>query len=156
MFTGQRIMSKRICLVSASGGHFEQLCRLKPLLEKYEGFIVTERTDFASKADYYVTQTGLGEKGLIKDLIILFREVHKICKKEKPDFVITTGTLVSLPFMIYCKTHRKKFIYIETFARVKDTTKAGKFMYKFADLFIYQWKELEPFYPKGIYGGSIY
>ena len=52
-------MSKKICLVSASGGHFEQLCRLKPLLDKYEGFIVTEKTDFQSKADYFVTQTGL-------------------------------------------------------------------------------------------------
>ena len=149
-------MAKKICLVSASGGHFEQLCRLKPLLDKYEGFVVTERTDFKSKADYYVTQTGLGEKGLVKDLIKLFGEARKICKKEKPDFVISTGTLVSLPFMVYCKLHHKKFIYIETFARVTDTTKAGKFMYKFADLFIYQWKELEKFYPKGVYGGSIY
>lgn len=149
-------MAKKICLVSASGGHFEQLCRLKPLLEKYDGFVVTEKTDFKSKADYYVTQTGLGEKGLVKDLIKLFGEVRKICKKEKPDYVISTGTLVSLPFMIYCKLHRKKFIYIETFARVTDTTKAGKFMYKFADLFIYQWKELKKFYPKGVYGGSIY
>ena len=59
-------MAKKICLVSASGGHFEQLCRLKPLLEKYDGFVVTEKTDFKSKADYYVTQTGLGEKGLME------------------------------------------------------------------------------------------
>lgn len=149
-------MGKKICLVSASGGHFEQLSRLKPLLDMYEGFIVTEKTDFKSKADYYVTQTGLGEKGLVKDTIKLFKEVQKICKKEKPDFVITTGTYISLPFMVYCKLHRKKFIYIETFARVTDTTKAGKMMYKFADLFIYQWKELGKFYPKGVYGGSIY
>ena len=149
-------MAKKICLVSASGGHFEQLCRLKPLLEKYEGFVVTEKTNFKSNADYFVTQTGLGEKGLVKNLIKLFGETRKICKKEKPDYVISTGTLVSLPFMVYCKLHRKKFIYIETFARVTDTTKAGKFMYKFADLFIYQWKELKKFYPKGVYGGSIY
>ena len=64
--------------------------------------------------------------------------------------------LRDLPFLFYCKFHHKKFIYIETFARVTDTTKAGKFMYKHADLFIYQWKELEKFYPNGVYGGSIY
>ena len=147
---------KKICLVSASGGHFEQLCMLKPLLKKYQGFVVTERTSFNGNADYYVTQTGLGEKRFIRNTIKLFREVRRICKKEKPDFIVTTGTFVSLPFMIYCKLHKKKLIYIETFARVSNTTKAGRFMYKHADLFIYQWKELEKYYPKGIYGGSIY
>ncbi len=149
-------MGKKICLVSASGGHFEQLRKLKPLLDKYDGFIVTEKTDFNSNADYYVTQTGLGEKHMVFKLIKLFKEAMKICKKEKPDFIITTGTLISLPFMCYCKIHHKKFIYIETFARVTDTTKAGKFMYKFADLFIYQWEQLKEYYPKGVYGGSIY
>lgn len=149
-------MGKNICLVSASGGHYEQLCRLKPLLQEYEGIVVTERTAYQSDADYTVTQTGIGEKGLLIDSIRLFREVGKICRKHKPDYVITTGTYLALPFMIYCKIHRKKFIYIETFSRVTNTTKAGRFMYRFADLFIYQWKELEKFYPKGVYGGSIY
>ena len=149
-------MGKKICLVSASGGHFEQLNCLKPLLSKYEGFIVTEKTNFSTKADYYVTPTGLGEPGLIADSLKLMKDVWKIWKKEKPDVVITTGTYVALPFMIMCKIYRKKLIYIETFARVTDTTKAGRMMYKFADLFIYQWPELEKYYPKGVYGGSIY
>lgn len=149
-------MGKIICLASASGGHFEQLCRLKPLLENYEGFVVTEKTKFSAKADYFVTQTGFGDSGWIKDSMKLFWEVHKICKKEKPDVVISTGTYIALPFMLYCKLHRKKLIYIETFARVTDTTKAGRMMYKFADLFIYQWPELRKYYPKGVYGGSIY
>jgi UDP-glucose 4-epimerase len=147
---------KKICLASASGGHFEQLCKLKPLLEKYDGFIVTEKTKFSVNADYCVTQTGFRDQGWIQDSIKLFREVWNICKKEKPDVVISTGTYIALPFMLYCKIHQKKLIYIETFARVTDTTKAGRMMYKFADLFIYQWPELKKYYPKGIYGGSIY
>ena len=129
---------------------------MKPLLEKYSGFIVTEETSFKTKADYFVQQTGLGEKKLFRNTFKLFRQVKKICKKEKPDVVITTGTYISLPFMIYCKLHKKKFIYIETFSRVTNTTKAGKFMYKHADLFIYQWEELKKYYPNGVYGGSIY
>lgn len=148
--------NKKICLVSSSGGHFEQLSCLKVLLDKYQGFVVTEKTQFANKADYFVTPCGFGDKGWLKSSFKLFCEARKICKIEKPDFVISTGTFVSLPFMIYCKLHRKKFIYIETFARVTDTTKAGKFMYKFADLFIYQWESLKEKYPKGVYGGSIY
>ena len=149
-------MEKKICLVSASGGHFEQLCRLKPLLKKYDGFVVTEKTDFKTAADYFVTQTGIGEKHLLIDTFRLFREVGCICKKEKPDVVITTGTYIALPFLLYCKLHRKKLVYIESFAHVTNPTKAGRFMYKFADMFIYQWEQLKPFYPKGVYGGSIY
>lgn len=146
----------KICLVSATGGHFEQLSRLKCLLEKHDGFIVTEKSDFEIKADYYVTHTGLGMSNLLPGTIKLFFEVWKIWRKEKPDIVITTGTYVSIPFMVMCKIHRKKFIYIETFARISDTTRTGKMMYKFADLFIYQWPELKKFYPNGVYGGSIY
>lgn len=149
-------MGKKICLVSASGGHFEQLNCLKPLLQKYDGFMVTEKIKFSAKADYFVTQTGFGDPGWIKDSIKLFREVRNIWKIEKPDVVISTGTYIALPFMVMCKLHRKKFIYIETFARVTDTTKAGRMMYKVADLFIYQWPDLEKYYPKGVYGGSIY
>lgn len=149
-------MGKKICLASASGGHFEQLNCLKPLLERYDGFVVTERTQFSENADYFVTQTGFRDPGWIKDSIRLFFEVRRIWKCERPDVVISTGTYIALPFMIMCKLYRKKFIYIETFARVTDTTKAGRMMYKFADLFIYQWPELKKYYPKGIYGGSIY
>lgn len=32
-----------ICLASSSGGHFEQLMMLKPLIEKYSGYVVTEK-----------------------------------------------------------------------------------------------------------------
>lgn len=149
-------MKKKICLVSASGGHYEQLCRLKPLLDNYQGFIVTEKTRFKVEADYFVTQTGFGDPGWVKDSIFLFLEVFRILIKEWPDVVITTGTYVALPFLIYCKVFRKKIIYIETFARVTDTTKAGRFMYKYSDLFIYQWPGLKKFYPNGVYGGSIY
>ena len=151
-------MKKRIkiCLTSASGGHFEQLCCLKSLLEGNDGFVVTEKTSFPIKADYFVTHTGTGDKGKLFKTIRLFLEVHKILKKEKPDLIVTTGTYISLPFLVYSKLHKKKFIYIETFARVTNPTRAGKFMYKHADLFIYQWPSLKKFYPNGIYGGSIY
>lgn len=36
----------RLCFVSSSGGHWEQLQKLEPLAEKYGGFFVTEKTQF--------------------------------------------------------------------------------------------------------------
>ena len=39
-------MKKKICLISSSGGHYEQLLMLRPLIENNNGFIVTEKTKY--------------------------------------------------------------------------------------------------------------
>lgn len=146
----------KLCLISSSGGHYEQLSMLKKLGEKYDLFWVTEKTDYKGNADYYLSQTGS------KDVLMPFKMLGNCFKtlrfwiKEKPQAVITTGTMVALPVCFLAKLCGKKVIYIETFARVRDCTRAGKLMYKIADLFIYQWEYLEEFYPNGVYGGSIY
>ena len=146
----------KICFVSSSGGHFEQLMCLKPLAEKYDGFFVTEKSGFKNKGDYQLLQTGSNDGWVLFKMFVNFIKAIKIWHKEKPDFVITTGTLVSVPFMILAKIHKKKYIYIETFARIYDGTKTGKLMYKYADLFIIQWESLKSVYPDAVYGGSIY
>lgn len=147
---------KKICLVSSSGGHYEQLKMLKPLEEKYEVIWITEKTEYSSKADYYLIQTGMKDKRFIYKMIRNMAYSINVWVKEKPDYVITTGTMVAIPLAFLAKIMNKKLIYIETFARVYDGTKAGKLMYKFADLFIYQWEPLSEVYPKGKFGGSIY
>lgn len=38
--------NKKICLISSSGGHFEQLLCLAGLSEKYNVFVVTEKTKY--------------------------------------------------------------------------------------------------------------
>ncbi len=147
---------KKLCLISSSGGHFEQLSMLRKLEDKYDLFWVTEKTDYKGNADYYLIQTGLKDwLMIVKMLVNCFKSLY-LWIKEKPQAVITTGTMVALPMCFLAKIFRKKVIYIETFARVKDCTRAGKMMYKIADLFIYQWEYLKEFYPNGVYGGSIY
>ena len=148
----------KLCLISSSGGHYEQLRMLKKLEEKYDLFWVTEKTDYKGNADYYLSQTGL------KDGLMIFRMIGNCFKtlrfwiKEKPQAVITTGTMIALPVCFLARLCGKKVIYIESFARVRDCTRAGKLIYKLkiANLFIYQWEYLADIYPNGVYGGSIY
>lgn len=146
----------KVCMISSSGGHYEQLRMLKVLKNKYDLFWVTEKTDFKSDADYYLYQTGLN------DIWMLFRMIGNLFKtlrfwfKEKPGAVITTGTMIAIPVCFLAKLCKKKVIYIETFSRVRNCTRTGKLMYKHADLFIYQWEYLKEFYPDGVFGGSIY
>lgn len=146
----------KICFVSSSGGHYEQLRNLRVLLEEYEGFYVTEKTNYMYDAKYMLSPIGSNDKFFVFKLIKLFFDSLKIWIKESPDVVISNGAVICLPFCFWAKVFRKKFIFIETFARITDASKTGKMMYKYADLFIVQWKSLLEVYPNAIYGGSIY
>ncbi len=147
----------RICFVSSSGGHWEQLQKLKPLADKYEGFFVTEKTPFnAPLAKYFMRQTDLKDKLMIPKMIANTAIALKIWVKERPDFVITTGTMVAYPFYLLSVLFKKKFIFIETFGRANMPTVAGKKMEKHSDLFIVQWESQKKFYKKAIYGGCLY
>jgi len=146
----------KLCLISSSGGHYEQLKMLAPLAALHDVFWVTEKTDYASEADYFLLQTGLKDRLFPVKMVVNIVRTLILWFKEKPDCVITTGTMVALPMAFLAKIMRRKLIYIETFARVYDGTKTGKLIYKYADLFIIQWKSLQQIYPEAVYGGSIY
>ena len=147
----------KICFVSSSGGHWEQLQKLKPLADKYEGFFVTEKTQFdAPLASYFMMQTDLKDKLMPFKMLVNSVKALKIWIKEKPDLIITIGTMVAYPFYLLSVICKKKFIFIETFGRANMPTVAGKLMEKHSDLFIVQWETQKKHYKKAIYGGCLY
>ena len=98
----------------------------------------------------------------LKDNLMIIKMIYNaiialyIWIREKPDFVITTGTIVAYPFYLLAILFHKKFIFIETFGRANMPTVAGKKMEKHSDLFIVQWESQKKFYKKAIYGGCLY
>lgn len=146
----------RICLVSSSGGHWEQLKKLKPLVDKYGGFFVTERTPFVEDGPYLMVQTDLKDRLMPLKMIVNAAHALAIWAKERPDVVVTTGTMVAYPFYLLTVLLRKKFVFIETFGRSNEPTVAGKLMQKHADLFFVQWESQKRFYDKAIYVGCLY
>lgn len=150
----------KICFAASSGGHFEQLMMLKPLMEKYDSFILTEKTKYASKNSdipvFFVPQVNRHEKTMVFNLLKNIFLSIKIFAKEKPDVVICTGVLAIIPMCLIAKLCRKKLIYIESFAKINSPTLTGKLMYKFADKFYVQWESMLKCYPKAIYKGGIY
>lgn len=150
----------KICFVSSSGGHWEELMCLKGISEKYDSFYVTEESgqlDDCKLANVYtVPQINRNEKGFLAHFIKLFLTASNIIKKERPDVVITTGALATFPFCLIAKLHRKKVVYIESFARVNNKSLTGRLVYPFADLFLIQWETLKELYPKAKYVGGIF
>lgn len=150
----------KICFAASSGGHFEQLMMLKTLMDKYNSFIITEKTSYAvnskGKKTYFLTQVNRKEKMVVLRMLINVIMSIWIFIKERPNVIICTGVLAMIPMCLICKLFKKKIIYIESFAKVTSPTKSGKLMYKFADQFYVQWESMKEIYPNAIYLGGIY
>lgn len=154
---------KRVLFISSTGGHLDELLQLKSLFNKYDSYIVTEKTKSNSslKNKYKnVNYLVYGTKSHLFPYLFIFP--FNILKslflfiKIRPKVIITTGTHTAVPMCYIGKLFRRKIIYIETFANNTSKTAAGKLVYPIADSFIIQWESLKELYPKAIYGGWIY
>lgn len=151
----------KICFAASSGGHFEQLLMLAPLMDKYKSFVVTEKTNYQigkvqDRNTYYLIQINRKEKIWFLKFILNFLLSLKIFFREKPDIIVSTGVLATIPICLICKLFKRKLIYIESFAKVTSPTLSGKLLYKYADRFYVQWESMLKVYPKAIYLGGIY
>ena len=157
-------MKKRVIFISSTGGHFSELMMLKPIFDKYDYHLITEKTQstislkevYKEKMHYLVFGT---RHHKIK---YFFKVTYNTIKslglfiKIRPHAVVTTGTHTAMPMCIIAKLLGAKVIFIETFANVYTPTGSGKFIYKFADRFIVQWEEMLDVYPNAKYLGGIF
>lgn len=149
-----------ICLASSSGGHFEQVMMLKPLIEKYGGFIVTEKIGYDIKVGdipvKYVLSINRTDRMFIFKFLVNTVKSLFIVIVDRPDYIISTGALAAVPLMVWTKIFGGKVIYIESYAKINSPNLSGKITYKFADQFYVQWESMKKFYPNAIYKGGIY
>lgn len=149
----------KICFTASSGGHLDELSRLKNIVGKND-FILTEKSSWSipdwCKHVYYVQQVNRKELLFIIKVVMIFFKSLMIIIKEKPAVIISTGALATIPICVIGKVLGLKIIYIESFARVDQPSLTGKLMYHFADLFIVQWKDLLTYFPNALYGGPIF
>ena len=73
----------KLCMVSSSGGHWEQLQKLQPLIDKYSGFFVTDITQFLENARCFMMQAYLNDKLMLQKMLLNSIRTFKICIKEK-------------------------------------------------------------------------
>ena len=155
---------KKIMFISSTGGHLTELLELKGMFKKYDYSIITEKTksnkslkkEYVNKVHYLLYGTRHNKFKYPFILIInCFMSLYYYLK-IRPKVIITTGAHTAGPMCCIGKLFGSKIIYIETFANIKTKTITGKLIYKFADLFIVQWKSMLELYPKAVYGGWIF
>lgn len=150
---------KTILFTCSSGGHLEELLQLREIIIQNNSYLFTEKNqrklrDF--KKVYIVDQINRKEKNFLLKFLKLFILSYKVIKNVKPAMIISTGALVTVPISMIGKMMHIKIIYIESFARIEEPSLTGKIMYKFADVFIVQWKELLKYFPKAKFWGGIF
>ena len=153
----------KVLFISSTGGHLNELLQLKPLFNKYDSYLITEKTkstkslkDKYNNVHYLVYGT---KDHLFKYIFKFFYNIIKsfvLFIKIRPNVIVTTGTHTAVPMCYIGKLFRRKIIYIETFANSETKTMTGKLIYPIADKFIVQWESMLKLYPKATYGGWIY
>lgn len=154
---------KKVIFISSTGGHLSELLQLKPLFEKYDSYLITEKTKSTvvlKKKYKHVNYLVYGTRE--HKFTYLFKFAFNILKsfilyiKIRPKVIVTTGTHTAVPMCYIGKLFKSKIIFIETFANSKTKTGSGKYVYKIADTFIVQWESMLELYPNAVYGGWIY
>jgi UDP-N-acetylglucosamine transferase subunit ALG13 len=148
---------RKIALVCTRGGHFEQMTNLSEFYDCYDHFWVTNRnkqteSQLKDERVHYIELAHFK-----KPWTYLFQVVPvlKIFAKEKPTHILSTGSgrTAMVPFIL-SRLFKIKFIYIDTFSRVRGHSKFGTFLLKMKSRIYTQWED--PQNDKAIYIGPIF
>ncbi len=149
------MVNMKICLVSSCGGHLTEVRHLRQAYESYEHFYVLNDKAILPKdmqgKTYFISHSERDWKFFVN-----LWEAFRILHKERPRIILSTGAGLAVPFAIIGRLFiGAKVVFIETITSVHSPTLTGRIMYHLAHRFIYQWKTLSSFYPKGEYHGPL-
>jgi beta-1,4-N-acetylglucosaminyltransferase len=147
----------KIALVCTRGGHFEQMTNLSEFYGCYDHFWITNKNKQTENQlkDERVHYIELAHFKKPWTYLFQIPPVLKIFAKEKPTHVLSTGSgrTALIPFLL-SRILRIKFIYIDTFSRVRGHSKFGTFLLKTRNRIYTQWED--PQNDRAIYIGPIF
>ena len=145
----------KTCIVSSCGGHLTEVRALKPAYENHAHFyVLNDRAilpDDMTGRTYFISHSERDWKFLLN-----LWEAFRILWRERPQAILSTGAGPAVPFAIVGKLFfRTRVIFVETITRIDAPSMTGRIMYRLADDFFYQWRNLAPYFPEGRYGGPL-
>jgi len=145
----------RVLVIGAGGGHLTEALLATAGLNVRRSLVTFRlphtETTLAGEKTYYLIDP---HKSLWKFVINGFQSLW-IIMRERPHAVINTGGGISIACSLLGKLVGARLIFIESGARVTTPSRTGKFLYKYSDLFIVQWKTMLEHYPDAVYGGAL-
>ena len=134
----------KLALIATGGGHFEQLCNLSDFYNDYPHFWITNKnqqtiSELKNERVYFIKAAHFKKPWTYLPHIPFYFTVFK---NEKPTHILSTGSgRTGFIAFYFSKLFNIKFIYIDTFSRVHNSSKFGNFLIK-SGLKIYsQWEK---------------
>lgn len=148
---------QRIALVGSSGGHLAHLMLLRRWWEGQDRFWVTFNTadavsGLAGERTFWCHHpTNRNLPNLIRNVVLAFR----ICMRERPTLIVSTGAAVAVPFFYVGKLFGARTIYIEVVDRIERPTLTGRLVRPVTDKYAVQWPEQLALYPRSSLIGRL-
>lgn len=146
---------RRLLVVASHGGHWTQMRRLSPA---FEGFAV----HYVSTTPSVAGEVAPAPLMVVKDanlqdtvaLVPLAWKMLTIVAATQPDIVLSTGAAPGFFALAFGKLFGAKTVWIDSLANAEQMSVSGKYVRRFADLWLTQWPDLGK--PGGpLYKGSV-
>jgi UDP-N-acetylglucosamine transferase subunit ALG13 len=143
-----------ILLVAPSGGHLAEIRALAPVYRDHRHHFVIN-TPIAQPADMVGRTSLLTLSERDWKFVINIAEAVRILRRERPRVILTTGGSISVAFTVVGRILGIPTVYVETVAKVVVPTVTGRIQYRLAARFLYQWRYLASYFPRGEYIGLV-
>ncbi len=135
--------SRRVLAVASGGGHWVQLRRLLPAMEKHDLAYVTTNPGYAEEVTpfrFHVVNDASRDSKLA--LVLMALRMALVLLRERPDVVLSTGAAPGYVALRLGRLLGARTIWVDSIANVDEMSMAGRLARPYADLWLTQWPHL--------------
>ncbi len=141
---------KKALLISSSGGHWQQLCRLESAFTGFEKHYACTNPNYHQFVPHYQFHF-IPDASQWNKISLVWQAMKVLCLllSVRPNVVISTGASVGFFALFFAKKMQMKTIWIDSLANAEQMSLSGLKSKPYADLWLTQWEHLSQ--PDGPY-----
>lgn len=134
---------KRVLAIASGGGHWQQLMRLRPVLDRHQSMFVTTNAAYAVDvpgSEVFVVTDANRDRPM--KLIRTACEVLFRVLRTRPEVVLSTGAAPGLFGVIFGRLVGARTIWVDSIANAEEVSLSGRIALRFAHVVLTQWPHL--------------
>jgi len=138
------VLQRRILAIASGGGHWVELQRIKAAFDGLNVAYASVYPDYAADVPghRFYSFRDVSRRDRFGFFVLAF-QVLRILILERPQVVVTTGSLPCCITLIFAKyLFGAKTMWIDSIANVQHLSTSGKLAGRFVDVWLTQWPQL--------------